>query len=123
MPLDELVPTGLFSLIGVMLIAAGVPLVRGTVPPGAYGLRTGETLANPEVWYAANRYAGRDLIVLGSLLVLYAILGLWWRPVRDPDEYLMVTIVACFFAGVVVGIRGWLFGIRHAQRTRNTSAS
>ena len=55
---------------GLLFIVLGVPPYRGKVRPNMwYGLRTEETLADPAVWYRANRAAGRDMVVLGAVLV------------------------------------------------------
>ena len=42
-----------------IIAVASVPLMLGVVPPnGAYGFRTRQTLANRELWFRANRFAG-----------------------------------------------------------------
>jgi uncharacterized membrane protein len=53
--------------IGLLLIGLAIPLVSKKIPPNRwYGFRTPETLNNEELWYKANRYLGRDLIVYGG---------------------------------------------------------
>ena len=48
------------AIIGV----ASVPLILGVVPPNNfYGFRTTKTLANPELWFRANRFAGVALLI------------------------------------------------------------
>jgi uncharacterized membrane protein len=66
----------LFSGVGVLFIALGIPLFRGRVRPNAwYGCRTTKTLSDEKIWYAVNRVTGRDMIaagiaaLLGSLVV------------------------------------------------------
>jgi uncharacterized membrane protein len=68
----------------IVLIAASIPLILEKVGPNRYyGFRTPKTLSSPEIWYAANRIAGRDLVIAGlvvlswdlilALLVLFSI--------------------------------------------------
>jgi uncharacterized membrane protein len=60
----------LFSLVGVLYIGLGIPLLRGRVRPNAwYGCRTQKTLSNEKIWYAVNRVTGRDLIIAGIMLI------------------------------------------------------
>jgi hypothetical protein len=52
-----LVPCGIIAV-------ASVPLILGIVPPNnLYGFRTRRTLANPELWLRANRFAGVALFI------------------------------------------------------------
>ena len=60
----------LFSLVGVLYIGLGIPLLRGRVPPNSwYGCRTRKTLSDENVWYAVNRVTGRDIIIAGIMLI------------------------------------------------------
>ena len=75
--LPQLWLMGLFLLSGLLMVLVALPLVAGRVPRNyLYGFRTGKTLSSDERWYAANRYAGRQLFwgglttALGSLLLL-----------------------------------------------------
>ena len=68
---------GMFLVDGLLLAGVSLPLIASRIPRnGMYGFRTPKTLASDDVWYAANRYAGRALfwagaaIVAGSLVLL-----------------------------------------------------
>ena len=65
-------------LVGVVFIVLGVPLFLRLVPPnGLYGLRVSATEGDEFVWYEANRRAGRDLALVGMVLLVVAV---WlWR--------------------------------------------
>ena len=115
---ENVIPAVVFGLLGLGFIAIGVPLVRRGVAPGAFGLRTGETLDDSETWYAANRYSGRDFIVLGSLLCAYAVVSVLWRPVRDIETNMLLLMAASVAGGLTIAIRGWLFGIRYLAAKR-----
>jgi uncharacterized membrane protein len=59
---------------GLLLIALAVPLIRRKVRPnGWYGFRVRQTLADPDVWYAANAYAGKHLLGVGVVTVLTSV--------------------------------------------------
>jgi len=56
-----LVPCGIIAV-------ASVPLILKLVPPnGAYGFRTQQTLADPELWFRANRFAGCALFIASGV--------------------------------------------------------
>jgi uncharacterized membrane protein len=47
-----------------IIAVASVPLILGIVPPNNfYGFRTRRTLASPELWFRANRFAGVALFI------------------------------------------------------------
>ena len=52
-------------LVPCAIVAVGsVPLMLKLVPPnGFYGFRTPQTLANRDLWFRANRFAGCALFV------------------------------------------------------------
>ena len=46
---------------GLLLIAAGIPLWLGRVPPNAlYGVRFASTLSDDGIWYEINARCGRN---------------------------------------------------------------
>lgn len=64
------------ALIGYILpvLAAvfGIPMALGMVPPNRYyGYRTRKTMASADVWYRANRIAGRCLAIAGLAAVCH----------------------------------------------------
>lgn len=70
-----LVLTFLFE--GALFALVSLPLIRGRVPRNPlYGFRTPKTLSSDDIWYPANRYAGRALFraglatLAGSLVLL-----------------------------------------------------
>ena len=51
-------------VVNVVIFAAGVPMAFGKVPPNRmYGFRTKTTLSRPDIWYRANAFAGRAMMV------------------------------------------------------------
>jgi uncharacterized membrane protein len=55
----------IFFLVPCAIIAvASIPLMLSVVPPNSfYGFRTQQTLANRELWFRANRFAGCALFI------------------------------------------------------------
>jgi uncharacterized membrane protein len=59
----------IYGLMGVLLIALSVPMMYDKIPPNSfYGFRTPRTLSDPNVWYPANRVAGRNLALAGLIV-------------------------------------------------------
>lgn len=85
----------LFLLMGVLFVGLGWPLYKGKVKPNNwYGLRVGETMANEQVWYAANAYCGRDFVVLGAIVSLLAVLlSFVFSPGDDAYALIMCVLV------------------------------
>ena len=69
----------MFSLLVpcAIIALASIPLMIGIVPPNrAYGLRTRQTLADPDVWYRGNRFAGFALFIGAGISAA----AFWVRP-------------------------------------------
>jgi len=100
-------------LSGLILVGVGFPLMRRRVPPNHwYGVRIPSTLADEHTWYAVNERCGRDLIVVGTAVVLVALVAPivlpHWRP-----EWRALLVAVVLIAGLVaMTIRA----IRHARR-------
>ncbi len=59
---------------GLLVVGLSVPMILRRVKPNLwYGFRTAKTLADEEVWYAANAYSGRLLLVMGVIWVAVAV--------------------------------------------------
>ncbi len=106
----------LFTLLGLSLVAVGLPLARRRVRPNHwYGLRTRSTLEDPEVWYEANALLGRELAVVG--VGLGALAWLWPAVARpDPDSYALGCALAALVATGVVTARGARLAARLRRR-------
>lgn len=61
-----------FLFTGLVFIGISIPLLYEKIKPNNwYGFRTRKTFSNEEIWYKANKYMGKDFIILGCLMVLY----------------------------------------------------
>jgi hypothetical protein len=96
-----------FSGIAVLSVVVGLPLARRRIPRNRwYGLRIPATFADDHVWYEANAVTGRDLIVLGGVLLL-ASLGLPPLGITSPAMY-GAACAGIFGAGsIICTVRGW----------------
>jgi uncharacterized membrane protein len=64
----------LYGIGGVFLIAISLPMMYDKVPPnGFYGFRTPRTMSNPNLWYPANRVAGRNMVLAGLIVIITAL--------------------------------------------------
>jgi uncharacterized membrane protein len=67
---------------GLLLAGLSVPLIRRQIGPNPwYGFRVRQTLDDPAVWYPANAYAAKGLLVVGlatstAALLLYLVPGI-----------------------------------------------
>ncbi len=93
----------LFLLSGCILLGLGIPLIRGLVAPNPiYGFRIRRTLENPNVWYAANRYAGWWMVGVGIGLMVAAT-GLYAAPGISFLKYAIIC-GAVEMGGLLIGI-------------------
>ena len=96
-----------FAAIGVLLVALGLPLSRHRVRRNYwFGLRVPSTLADEEVWYAANAATGRELSMLGAAIVVVSLVV---GPSLVGSEDVSAAILGVFAgAGAVcVSLIGW----------------
>lgn len=64
----------LYGIGRVLLTAISLPMMYDKVPPnGFYGFRTPRTMSDPNVWYPANRVAGRNLALAGVIVATAAL--------------------------------------------------
>jgi uncharacterized membrane protein len=109
--------------IGALSIVVGVPLASRRVPRNRwYGLRIPATFADEHVWYEANAVTGRDLIVVGIVLLLVAFLlprlGLGSSP-----AYAAVCVGVLAVGSFLATLRGWRLASRLLQQRRSASAT
>jgi len=87
-------------VLSILLIGLGVPLAAQRVRPnGVYGYRTLKTMSNPDVWYPANAYAGRAMIVAGVATLILSLV--WLVLIRWRMVSAVQTLVATFVITVV----------------------
>jgi uncharacterized membrane protein len=96
--------SNMLFLIGTAVIAAvSIPMILGIVPPNRiYGFRTPSTLANRELWYRANTFAGWALLIgaiVSAVLLSGAIGGVLSLPAGEVMAFVLPLLIAtgaCF---------------------------
>jgi uncharacterized membrane protein len=92
---------------GILFIGISVPLVRRRVPPnGVYGLRVPATFADEWVWYEANALSGRDMILVGVLLVIVGF-ALPFVPALSASAQPLVAVATMVVGITIAAIVGW----------------
>jgi uncharacterized membrane protein len=111
-------PETLFPLMGLLLLALGWPLARRRVRPNRwYGLRVPATFADERVWYDANAASGRDMMILGAGLSIFA---LALPAVFQPSEsaYAGACAAVLGVGSLALGVRGWRLANRLLRERR-----
>jgi len=94
-------------VIPALLVAAGIPLLRGRVKPNPwYGVRTAKTLASTKVWYEANRLCGIYLILAAVVtLGIWGILAFLPLGVRRMPVYLGILALNVLLAAIFLMVK------------------
>jgi uncharacterized membrane protein len=104
----------LVPAIAILLILLGWPMAARRVRPNRwYGVRLPATLTDARVWYEVNAVAGRDLIILGAALLVFALSVSAIAAL--PDElYAAACAVLLVVGSLLMTVRAW----RLANRLR-----
>jgi len=93
----------------MLLVILSLPLIAEKVRPNPYyGFRVSQTIDDPTVWYAVNKYAGKRLFWTGIIYVLSAI-GLSLIPNLSVDAYALTCLAIFVFAFTVAMIQSIRF--------------
>ena len=86
----------MYVVSGLLLSALAIPLILRKIGPNpVYGFRVKQTLEDPKVWYDANAYAGKGMLVDGLITVIAAVV-LSAVPGISVDRYAL-SVTALFF--------------------------
>ncbi|RMD62291.1 SdpI family protein [Candidatus Parcubacteria bacterium] len=109
-------------ILGVLFIVLAIPLIRRRVPPNHwYGLRVPATFAHERVWYEANARMGRDLLVLGILVIA---LGALLYGATMPAWLSVLLWSAFVLSGVIfVTVRSWRFANHLLERYKSETGT
>ena len=102
---DVTIAVLIFTLVGIVFIGLGIPLFQRRVPPNAwYGCRTSRTLSDEKIWYAVNQVTGKDMILIGILVIISSlavfIFGRGLRP--NYATVILLSVMVLSTAGMVV---------------------
>jgi hypothetical protein len=91
--------------MGLLIVLLAVPMVAGWLRPNRiYGFRTRKTLSSPDIWYPANRAAGKGMIVAGAFLAAASIvlMLLWKGAAGNPFALVHLALWAVAVGGMTV---------------------
>jgi hypothetical protein len=102
-----MIPELLFPLAGLLLIALGYPIATRRVKPNRwYGLRVPATFADETVWYDANAATGRDMMTLGAVVLVIALMLPRVTRMRS-ETYAGVCGALLGIGSLIMVWRGW----------------
>jgi len=111
-----------FAGIGLVSVVVGVPLAGRRIPRNRwYGLRIPATLADDHVWYEANAATGRDLIVVGGVLLVVA-LALPRMGFTDRPTYAALCGGVFAAGSLVATVRAWRLANRLLREHRSAGS-
>ena len=85
-----------------------IPMIQGSVGPNdTYGFRTRKTQSSPEIWYAANRAAGKYLVWAcgASILTNVALCILLGSDSELIAIWMMFGLLAWIFAALAMSFK------------------
>jgi hypothetical protein len=116
----HLAPELLFPLLALLLIGLGWPLATRRVRPNRwYGLRVPATLADETVWYEANAVTGRDMVALGAVVLVIAVVLPHATRLRG-DTYAGFCAGVLGLGSLVLTLRGWRLANRLLRQRRGS---
>jgi uncharacterized membrane protein len=88
----------MFVASGFVVSAISIPLIMRKIGPNpVYGFRVKQTLEDPWLWYEANAFAGKGMLIDGMVIVIAAIV-LVEVPGISVDRYALSVAAICFLA-------------------------
>ncbi len=73
--------------VSILMMLLSIPMIQKRIKPNRwYGFRTRKTLSSPDIWYPANAYAGKILLVQSAVIFVAALL-LYVVPNMSEDGY------------------------------------
>ena len=100
----------MFLVVGMFEILLGIPLLYEKVKTNwIYGFRIKKTLENEEIWYKANKYSGRDLIISGSVVVIFSLFIIIFKDNLDIGAVGLLGGCILLVSIIIVLIRGLIY--------------
>lgn len=65
-------------MMGLLVVAVSLPLVRGKVGMNhSYGIRVRQSFESEEKWFKINRYGGRQLMIWGAIIAALGVVTMF----------------------------------------------
>jgi uncharacterized membrane protein len=106
---------------GLVGIALSIPMLLGKISRNHfYGFRTSLTLSSDKIWYPANKFAGKGLLIWGVLNIIISIPTFWMHPMSDLTQLLftipqLAVVIPCLVSAIWVN--------RNFRKTEQGAAS
>jgi uncharacterized membrane protein len=100
------------AFLGLLIWMLAVPMKNGTIARNPlYGFRTPATLASDEVWYLANRLAGRLMVTAGKVTIAASPLVFF-----VPESARVVVLILVVQGPLFYAVARAFVGLRRIQR-------
>jgi uncharacterized membrane protein len=110
-----------FAGLGILAVLISLPLINEKVKPNPfYGFRVRATLENEKIWYAANKYFARRLLLAGVVEIIVAI-ALFIVPNIGVDVYVL-GVLGVFAVAFTIGMIQSFNYLKSIRRESNDSA-
>jgi uncharacterized membrane protein len=97
-----------FAPVGFLFVVLAIPMIRGWVKPNRwYGFRTRKTFSTQQIWYAANRASGYEILLAGLTIVVTAITTEIIQQAIPPFPAHPVTVAVFLLAMVTATVRSF----------------
>jgi len=93
-------------LIGLFGLVTSILLVNDKISPnGVVGVRTSQTLANKDVWYKANRYFGKDFLIVSIVWLVVSVALYMYREKLELPIVLVITQLITVIGALIPLVR------------------
>lgn len=100
---------------GLLLVLVSLPLIAGKIKPNyLYGFRIPAMLEDPDLWYPANKYAAKGLVIVG-LVMIGAGIGLYCWPGISVDSYAWACLGVFVLTVSIVLVQSFRYVFRLQQ--------
>jgi uncharacterized membrane protein len=103
---------------GMLLVLISLPLIAGKIKPNyLYGFRVPATLEDPDLWYPANKYAAKGLLIVGLVMIGAGICLSYW-PGISVDSYAWACLGVFVLSFSIVLVQSFRY-IRRLQHSKS----
>ncbi|OQA00552.1 MAG: hypothetical protein BWY69_01675 [Planctomycetes bacterium ADurb.Bin401] len=97
-------------LIGLLIIVISIPLIFNKIRPNPwYGFRTPKTMSKPEIWYKANRYMAKNMLIAGIFIMAAFIILPILNHDFDPGIDVSIVLFILLTPVLIVIIKSFLY--------------
>ena len=99
----------MYVVIGLLLAGLALPLIQKRIPPNMwYGFRVQKTLSSPDIWYPANAYMAKYMLVWGLTIAITSFL-FYFIPGIGLDAYVGLCTAVALGGILIVLVQGFRY--------------